>query len=490
MSIQGINQFSAIPSYNKAEPAAAPKNESGGAAAAGDSVALSSGKQADYVPGELIVKFKGGAFGSMEDGVKSPVGGMGTVIKKFDIPASGRSGEAVVHMKLNDNLSVEQALEQLKTNSNVAYAEPNYIITVPQGENNESEPVAGDGSVDSGSAAAQKKPNDLDPKLWGLHNTGQTGGKANADIDAPEAWNITTGKKNTKGGPLVAVIDTGIDLKHPDLVKNLWVNKGEIAGDGKDNDKNGYIDDVHGYDFVGKKGSPIDDHSHGTHCAGTIAAQGNNALGITGVAWDASIMALRTLGKSGGTTAAAIEAVTYATKMGADIISASWGGGGYSTALNDAISAFPGLFIAAAGNSAVDNDASPHYPSSYNSPNVIAVASTDHNDKLSSFSNYGKKSVHIAAPGSSIYSTVPDGKYASKSGTSMATPHVSGVAALVMSKFPQLSAAEVKQAILSSGDTLDSLKDKVSTGKRLNAHQALLAAQQIADAKKAGQAEV
>ncbi len=430
----------------------------------------------EFVPGELIVRFKGAAPQNMtlRNGISAEI------IKTFDMPLPSKEAGSLsetqgelCHIKLN-GATVEQAIDALSHNKNVEYAEPNYILRVPENEDDPGEAQGGNPA----SPAAGKRPNDLHKELWGLENKGQTGGKPGVDIDAANAWTISTGKR--EGGPLIAVVDTGIDYNHPDLKNNIWTNPGEIAGDGKDNDGNGYIDDVHGYDFYGKKGDPMDNHSHGTHCAGTIGAEGNNGQGITGVAWNAKIMGLKFMDTGGGTTAGAIDAINYATKMGVDIASNSWGGGGFSQALKDAISGFPGLFIAAAGNSTVDNDAKPHYPSSYNLPNMIAVASTDANDKLSTFSNYGKKSVDIAAPGSRIFSTIPGGGFALKSGTSMATPHVSGVAALIMSKYPELSIADVKEAILQGGDDVAELKDKVATGKRLNAYKSLQVASEKA----------
>lgn len=420
----------------------------------------------EYVPGELLVRFKGKA----PDNLTLKHGISAEIIKKFDLPDQmlTRSSGDLCQIKLN-GISVEEALAIAGSNSNIAYAEPNYIISVPQdqpNQNNESNANVFSPSV--------KTPNDLKEELWGLKNEGQLGGKPGADINAEMAWNITTGDK--KNGPLIAVIDTGVDIKHPDLINNIFTNTAEIPGDGIDNDGNGFIDDVHGYNFHDMNNDPTDNHSHGTHCAGTIGAEGNNGEGITGVAWNANILPLKFMDKSGGTTAAAIEAVIYATKMGADICSNSWGGGGFSQALHDAIAAYPGLFICAAGNNSENNDLGPHYPSNYDLPNVISVASTDQNDQLSSFSNYGKQTVDIAAPGSKIYSTTPNGQYAFKSGTSMATPHVSGVAALIMSAYPELPVSDVKAAILEGGVELPELKDKVATGKRLDAYKALVIA--------------
>ncbi|MDH3318828.1 MAG: S8 family serine peptidase [Betaproteobacteria bacterium] len=326
-------------------------------------------------------------------------------------------------------------------------------------------------------------PNDPSyPQLWGLDNTGQTGGKPNADIDAPEAWNVQTGGAAAP----VAVIDTGVDYNHPDLAANMWINAGEIPGNGLDDDGNGYIDDVHGYDFCNADGDPMDDHGHGTHVAGTIAAFGDNGVGVVGVNWNARVMAVKFLCAGGsGTTSAAISAVLYAADMGARVMNNSWGGGGFSQALKDAIATAHqagALFVAAAGNDAADTDAAPHYPSSYDVPNVVSVAATDHNDARASFSNYGAASVDLGAPGAAILSTVPasgdpccssPSGYKLLSGTSMATPHVAGAATLALARFPASSVLQLKQRLLGAADPIPALAGITVTGGRLNAYKAL-----------------
>ena len=315
-------------------------------------------------------------------------------------------------------------------------------------------------------------------RLWGLNNTGQTGGSADSDIDAPEAWNITTGSSDV----VIAIIDTGVDYRHNDLAANMWRNSGEIAGDGKDNDGNGYVDDVYGYDFANNDGNPMDGNGHGTHVAGTIGAAANGS-GVVGVNWDVSLMALKFLTDSGyGSTSDAIAAINYATMMkrdfGVNIVATnnSWGGGGYSSVLRNAIAAAGNqgiLFIAAAGNDNNNNDQSASYPSNYNLDAIIAVAATDHRDNRASFSSYGATTVDLAAPGVSIYSTTPNNRYASYSGTSMATPHVSGVVGLLAAANPSASMAEIKQAILDGADPVASMAGKALTGGRLNAHASL-----------------
>jgi subtilisin family serine protease len=318
-------------------------------------------------------------------------------------------------------------------------------------------------------------------QLWGLDNTGQSGGVVDADIDAPEAWNTTTGSRNV----VVAVIDTGMDYNHPDLAANAWRNPGEVAGDGIDNDRNGFVDDVVGWDFANNDANPMDDNGHGSHVSGTIGAAGNNGTGVVGVNWQVSIMPLKFLDASGsGSTSAAVAAINYATRMrrdfGINVVATnnSWGGGGLSTSLRDAIDSGAAagiLFVAAAGNESNNNDATPAYPASYTGTSVISVAATDRSNRLASFSNYGATSVDLAAPGVGIASTTPNNSYASYSGTSMATPHVTGTVALLAAAYPQATAAQIRTAILSSTTPVAGLAGKVATGGLLNAAAALQA---------------
>jgi hypothetical protein len=297
----------------------------------------------------------------------------------------------------------------------------------------------------------------------------------NGGIDAVHGWLTTTGSAAT----CIAVIDSGVDIAHPDFAGNLWVNEGEIPGNGLDDDGNGYVDDVHGWDFGDNDSDPTDVDGHGTHVAGIVAARGDNALGVAGVAWNSRVMALKFFSDSGpGYTSDAIQAVTYATRMGAKISNNSWGGGDYSQALlaaiqeaNDAGS----LFVAAAGNDGLDNDLYGHFPSSYRVPNVVSVASTTRTDTFSSFSNYGLESVDLAAPGSEILSLQPNAEYALSSGTSMAAPHVAGVAALLQTENPTLTPSQLKQLLMYGSDSLVSLSNRVASYGRLNAAKALRA---------------
>jgi subtilisin family serine protease len=323
-------------------------------------------------------------------------------------------------------------------------------------------------------------PNDPSfSRLWGLHNLGQSGGVADADIDAPEAWNTTTGSRSV----VVAVIDTGIDYRHPDLAANVWTNPGEIAGDGIDNDRNGYVDDVRGWDFDNDDADPMDDNGHGTHVSGTIGAVGENGIGVAGVNWQVSIMSLKFLSGSGsGSTSGAIAAINYATRMrrdfGINVVATnnSWGGGGFSAGLRDAIEAGGQagiLFVAAAGNNGRNNDATASYPASYPSQSIISVAAIDRTNALASFSNFGVTGVDLAAPGVGIYSTTPANTYASYSGTSMATPHVTGTVALMAAANPQATAAQIRTTIQATASPLASLAGKVATGGLLNAQAAV-----------------
>ncbi|MFW6061372.1 MAG: S8 family serine peptidase, partial [Planctomycetota bacterium] len=317
-------------------------------------------------------------------------------------------------------------------------------------------------------------------QLWGMHNTGQTGGVADADIDAPEAWDLNTGT----GDVIVGVIDTGVDYNHPDLAENMWRNPGETPGDGIDNDGNGYVDDVYGWDFHSNNADPYDDHYHGTHVAGTIGAVGNNDYGVAGVSWDAQIMALKFLDAGGsGYTSDAVEAVNYATMMrqdyGVNLVATnnSWGGGGYSQAMFEALQANRDanmLFMAAAGNNyGRNNDYHSHYPSNYEVENVIAVAATDHRDALASFSNMGPTTVDLAAPGVDVVSCSPGEGWRSLNGTSMATPHVTGMAALAWDVHPGAEYTEIRDALFAGVDPVDSLDGQTVTGGRLNAYNTL-----------------
>ncbi|MHC4087550.1 MAG: S8 family serine peptidase, partial [Planctomycetota bacterium] len=347
-------------------------------------------EQQQYVPGEVLVLLsadadRNGVVEAAENlsGIEAAV--EGTIEKRIGLSR----GKKVLRVKLPGGQTVEDAIAENwgARDRRIVIVEPNYRVRI------------------------DRTPNDVRfLELWGMNNDGQTGGTVDADIDAPEAWNIATGVPDGSD-VIVGVIDSGVDYLHQDLVGNMWVNPGEIPDNGVDDDGNGYVDDVHGYDFYQDDGDPSDPAGHGTHCAGTIAGIGDNGIGVAGVNWRCKLMALRFLNADGlGHTADAIQAINYGVANGAKILSNSWGGGGYSQSLKTAITDARDqgvLFVAAAGNSGFDNDSQPHYPSSYDISNVIAVAATNDDDSLASFSNYGAESVDVGAPGVSILSTVP-----------------------------------------------------------------------------------
>jgi subtilisin family serine protease len=321
--------------------------------------------------------------------------------------------------------------------------------------------------------------------LWGLHNTGQSVGRADADIDAPEAWDSLTSAANI----IVAVIDTGVRYTHEDLAANMWVNPGETGQDFLgfdkrnnllDDDGNGYLNDVHGINAITGTGVPLDDHGHGTHVSGTIGGVGDNNVGVVGVAWRVQMMALKFLDAVGqGFASDAIECIDYARRHGAKIISASWGGYDFnSNGLRDAIASTRDagmLFVAAAANDASDNDTRPLYPASYDLDSIIAVAATTRRDELASFSNFGATTVDLGAPGEDIFSTwnLTDSAYQYLSGTSMATPHAAGACAMVWARYPGESYSQIKNRVLAGTDPLSALAGKCVTCGRLNLQRAL-----------------
>jgi subtilisin family serine protease len=395
-------------------------------------------------PDQLIVKFKPGVTSLLER--TRTHRSLGTQLQRsFSLIAADvvqtDSGEP-----LADLIAAYEAMP------NVEYAEPNYIVST---------------------AAAVPPPNDTRfGDLWGLHNTGQSGGTPDADIDALEAWAYTTGNSNV----IVAVIDTGIDYNHPELSDNMWVNP----------DPDPLLNDIHGIRFISgngqpTSGDPMDDQGHGTHVAGTIGAAGNNNLGIIGVNWNVQLMALKFITAANqGSIVDAIACIEYAVEHGAHLSNNSWGGGGYSQALQEAIAAAGRanqLFVVAAGNSGTNNDDLPFWPSNINEPNVIAVANSSRTDSRWSSSNYGVNSVHLAAPGAAIWSTLPNNSYASYTGTSMAAPHVAGTAALLLSRFPNAPYTDLRRWLLDSVDPLANWTSLVETGGRLNAANALHDAQ-------------
>jgi subtilisin family serine protease len=422
--------------------------------------AVGQDKPAKYKPGELIVKFK--KDGLPEQQAKVHKKNKSRKIKKFE-----KVGVEVV--ALDPSISVAKAVELYKADPAVEYAEPNFELQ-----------------------ALDTLPNDPSfSQLWGLNNTGQThgsrynglvAGTPDADIDTMAAWDITTGSSDV----VVAVIDTGIEYSHEDLAANMWKNEIELNGQpGVDDDGNGYVDDIYGIDTVNGDSDPHDDHFHGTHCAGTIGAVGDNGIGVAGVNWNIQLMSCKFLGSAGvGYTADAVECLDYIKDMkdrGVNVVatSNSWGCNSFfcqSYALQEAIRAQMDsdiLFITAAGNENEDNDRNYSFPANYDIPNIITVAATDHNDERATFSNWGRRSVHVGAPGVEIYSTMLRDTYGFLSGTSMATPHVAGLAALLKGDNPGRDWIDIKNLILAGGDSIDTMINTTISGKRINAEGSL-----------------
>jgi subtilisin family serine protease len=436
----------------------------------------------EFKPGEVLVTLKPSVVGAR---LSREIPGIATI---------QRVGRNLHRLRLQPDETVESMLARLQDNPMVAHAQPNYI----------------------------KHLQTLDPdydRQWGLKNEGQTGGNSGADVSAEQAWAITRGDPTV----VVAVLDTGIAggvaSPHKDLVNNLWRNTGEIPGDGFDNDNNGCIDDVIGCDLsvldgdgqVISAGDPIDlaSDAHGTQVAGVIAAQADNDIGISGISPRVSLMIVKAFDGVSSTTANVVAAIEYAIAMGADVINASYGAQG--TPNNnpgfDALeygayqrAGYAGILVVVpAGNGSsktvtgatmgFDNDNppfdwSPIVPASYDLANIIAVAATDHNDNLASFSNYGSSSVDLAAPGVDIYSTYTGDSYLASKGTSLAAPFVTGVVALMLSAHKDLSMLDIKERLLNSVDDVPDLRSKVASGGRLNAARALAASTGISNGRQ------
>jgi subtilisin family serine protease len=408
-----------------------------------------------HVPGELLVQYQRGVSESEKDRALARI--RAAFAEEIAAGAARFDGGDLELVRLPPGLAIAAAIRGIEADPAVVFAEPNWIYRHTA--------ISNDTYYKNGS-------------LWGMYGdestpTNQFGSQA------AEAW---ANNKTCSSAVYIGVIDEGVMIGHPDLAANIGTNPAEIPGNGIDDDGNGYVDDVHGWDFDGNNNTVYDgtQDDHGSHVAGTIGAEGGNGAGVAGVCWNIKILTAKFLGRNGGTTANAIKSVDYMTDLknrhGIRLVATnnSWGGGGYSKALYDAIeraNAANILFIAAAGNSGVNNNTTPHYPSSYTNGNIIAVASITSTGALSSFSNYGSTSVHLGAPGSGIWSTVPGRKgasYASYSGTSMATPHVTGAAAMYASSNPGATAAQIKAAILGAVVPTTSLSGKTTTGGRLN----------------------
>jgi subtilisin family serine protease len=412
---------------------------------------------ADQLPRktEILVRFKSGVTQQAIESI--------TTRLNDEVEDRIESVQGLEVIEDEDNRTSDEVMAQYLALSEVEYAEANSEI-----------------KLDHDSAGKHVHANDeFFFKQWALFNHGQDGGKFGADISAMRAWSVTKGSDQV----VVAVLDSGVDYTHPDLANNIW-RRPEIIKAYQDDDltDEGPIDDVHGFNVAEGTGDPMDDNGHGTHCAGIIGAEGGNEAGITGVNWTVKIMALKFMDAEGaGTTGDAIEAINYVINrkragVNVRVISASWGSTMKSRALEDVIRKAGDegiLIVAAAGNASSDNDRVPHYPASYDLNNVISVAAVNRLDELTSFSNYGATSVHVAAPGEAIISTWLNHDFQEKKGTSMATPFVAGVAALVLATNPSISIVDLRARLLQSVDTLPALKGKVSTGGRINAAKAV-----------------
>jgi len=427
----------------------------------------------EFVPDEVLVKFRPGTAAVDKAAARGRANAIGAEV--ITTPLMRQLGEGDIELvRLPAGMPVANAMARLKGHFAVEYAEPNWIYR--------HDATSDDTYYKNGS-------------LWGMYSADTSispGTAANAyGSGAEAAWNNTNKDKTNCGSVYVGIIDEGYMYTHEDLAANAGKNPGEVAGNGVDDEGNGYVDDVYGWDFDGSNSSVFDGSGddHGTHVAGTIGGVGGNGKGVAGVCWSVKLLSAKFLGNRGGTTDNAIKAVDYFTDLktrhGINLVATnnSWGGGGFSQGLYDAIeraSTAGILFIAAAGNGGSDgvgdnNDSTPHYPSSYTNANIIAVASITSSGAKSGFSNYGVTSVDLGAPGSGIYSTLPKsskGKvvsaYGSYSGTSMATPHVTGAAALYAASHPGASASQIKGAILGSAVATSSLAGKCVTGGRLN----------------------
>ena len=420
----------------------------------------------NYVEGEVIVNIRVGYAGSrVSQDVLSII--KGELVEEISTEAMAQSrarlaAPAEQILLVKSPLGTMEAIARLKGNPDVLYAEPNFIYN---------------------HFATSDDTYFLSSQLWGMYGDGSTPSNQYGS-QAAEAWAAGKTGSNTV---YIGIIDEGYMYTHEDIAANAGVNPGEIAGDRKDNDGNGFVDDVYGWDFDGKNSSVFDgtQDDHGTHVAGTIGAVGGNGKGVAGMVWSVKLLNTKFLGTRGGTTTNAIKAVDYYTALknkGVNIIATnnSWGGGGFSQALQDAIERANTaniLFVAAAGNGGSDgvgdnNDAVANYPSNYPNANVIAVAAIASDGSRASFSNYGATQVDIGAPGYGIYSSLPGrnnaSNYGSYSGTSMATPHVTGACALYASLNPTATAAQIKAAILAAAVATDALNGKCVSNGRLN----------------------
>ena len=431
------------------------------------------GAKPRFVEGEILVKLKSNSLANDgQDRVAELIlPGHAAQVE----PIETANGGGLFLFQFDPTISVGDAIRNALSDPRVEYAEPNYLIR-----------------------PAETVPNDeFFNLMWGLSNKGENAGSAGADIGATRVWDITQGSQDV----VVAVVDTGADLSHPDLAPNAWVNAGEVAGNGVDDDRNGFVDDINGWNFFSNNNRFFEnsfDDLHGTHVSGTIGAAGNNGIGVAGVAWRVKLVSIKFIGRRNGdlegTIDGAVRAINYATTLrnrGVNLraINASWGGADKAQALRDAIVAAGQagiLFVNSAGNGGDDGfgddvDQKPDYPVAWSKEisSMISVAALDRTDSVPNYSNYGHESIDVAAPGgvcncpNGIYSTVPGGGYAYLNGTSMAAPHVTGIAALLWSTDASLTPAQVKQRIISTAQPITTLASKIVSSGRASAINAL-----------------
>jgi thermitase len=409
-------------------------------------LAVSSASAAPAVSGRLLVGFEKDVTEERQERVLSETGGR--VSQRFGAIRGGR----LALVRPRSGTATDALRKRLTRHPDVAYAEPDWFQF----------------------ASATKTPNDP----YYSFDYALVDSPDDHDLDAPTAWGTRTGCAK------VAVLDSGIDTDHPDLAANVYKSE-DKPGNGKDDDKNGYVDDAYGYNAIAGKGSGQDDNGHGTHVAGIVASRGNNGNGNAGICWSAKLVPVKFMNSRGkGTTSDAIEGIEYAVKKGLKIINCSFGSSSKSSALHDAVDyaqSHDALLVVAAGNDGKNIDKSPVYPASYTDSNILAVAASTSGDKLASFSNFGAESVDVAAPGDDVFSTYLGGGYKTMSGTSMAAPYAAGLAAMLRKQESDASYGDLRYAIRHKVDKPSALNDKVAYDGRLNARKALGAIGSLVD---------
>jgi thermitase len=417
-----------------------------GSAVASGAIIAPAAAAAPAASGRLLVGFKEGVSKDRQQRLLAAFDGR--ISQRFKAVRGGR----LVVVRPRSGRAVDALRKRLNRSSDVAYAEPDFFQFT----------------------AATKTPDDpFYPLQYAVVDS-----PSDHDIDAPTAWGTRTGCAK------VAILDTGIDTGHPDLKANIYKSE-DKPNNNKDDDKNGYVDDTYGWSAIAGKGSGEDDNGHGSHVAGIVAGRGNNDTGVSGVCWSTKLLPVKFMNSKGkGSTSKAIAGIEYAVKQGIKIINCSFGSSSSSSSLHDAVDYAQdhnALLVVAAGNDSENIDKHPLYPASYTDSNILAVAASTSDDTLADFSNFGSTGVDVAAPGDSIYSTYLDGGYRVLSGTSMAAPYASGVAALLRKQEPDATYGNLRYAIRHKVDKPPALENKVAYDGRLNAEKALAAIASIVD---------